>query len=40
MINVHLSRLVLNHDNRRVRRELTNVYELHRTVMSLSLIHI
>ena len=34
MINVHLSRLVLNHDNRRVRRELTNVYELHRTVMS------
>ena len=34
MLTLYLSRLTLDPTDRRVRRELTNVYELHRTVMS------
>lgn len=33
MIRLYLSRLILNPANPRARRELANVYELHRTVM-------
>lgn len=34
MTGLYLSRLVLDHTNRRARRDLSNVYDLHRTVMS------
>lgn len=34
MTTIYLSRLMLDPTNRRVRHELNNVYELHRTVMS------